>query len=409
MFPSLQFLEKIPQHIFSIPNRRKESKRREHYCCYLLCQKAGLRVSEAINFDLSTKGQNGLYRLNKPKGQQKRFVYIPQEVIKELKANNWQPKQTNRFNFYHFLKKIKQEANLPANIELTPHTLRRAFATYHAKNGLPLPLLSKLLGHRSVRTTALYWMNIYHPDDNDIANILTGKSWLEKPKQPQPEPTTPIKVNLDKIPEPLTPDLPLFSLPPAKHLSKISQLEEKLSQIQQENNNLKSENNDLQQDLNNLSEQNALLRREKTQETTEKEQIQQDLTIAKETIKHLEQKLTAEKEKHVAAQNNLSQEKKVSNDLRQQLQTEREINTNLTQKIQISEQNYSNLVNTYQIALKDKEKSQKQANYYEAQLKSIAQAFHQWQKLNYYQQLEKEQGEIKAQILQREPPPWRNK
>jgi len=88
MLPSLQFLEQIQHHIFSIPNKRKESKRAEHYCCYLLCQKAGLRVSEAVNFDLSSKNKHGLYRLNKTKGKKTRLAYIPKQVINELKRNN---------------------------------------------------------------------------------------------------------------------------------------------------------------------------------------------------------------------------------------------------------------------------------------------------------------------------------
>ena len=87
MLPSLQFLEQIPQQILSTPNKRKESKRKEHYCCYLLCEKAGLRVSKTINFDLLAKTHKGLYRLNKTKGKKKHYVYIPQQVIRELKAN----------------------------------------------------------------------------------------------------------------------------------------------------------------------------------------------------------------------------------------------------------------------------------------------------------------------------------
>ena len=64
--------------------------------------------------------------------------------------------------------------NISQNVELTPHTLRRSFTTYHAENGMPLPLLQKLLGHRSIRTTALYWQNI-HGNNNDTADILAGK------------------------------------------------------------------------------------------------------------------------------------------------------------------------------------------------------------------------------------------
>jgi len=65
--------------------------------------------------------------------------------------------------------------NISKNIELTPHALRRAFATYHAENGLPLPLLQKLLGHSSIRTTALYWLNIYNDNGDDTDDILAGK------------------------------------------------------------------------------------------------------------------------------------------------------------------------------------------------------------------------------------------
>jgi len=156
MLPSLQLLEKVRRKIMSVPNRKRESKRRVHFCCYLLCYKAGLRVSEAVSFDLANKTQSGLYRIEKSKGKKERLVYIPKEVMKELRKNNWQPNSTNRYNFYHFLKKVKRELNIAKEIELSPHTLRHSFATYHAESGLSLPILSKMLGHASVRTTSLY-------------------------------------------------------------------------------------------------------------------------------------------------------------------------------------------------------------------------------------------------------------
>jgi hypothetical protein len=53
---------------------------------------------------------------------------------------------------------------------------------------MPLPILQKLLGHSSIRTTALYWRNIY--GENDPDDILTGKNWLEnREKEPSSEPT----------------------------------------------------------------------------------------------------------------------------------------------------------------------------------------------------------------------------
>ena len=96
MLPSQNELEKVSQQITNIPNKQGEYKRKVHYGCYLLCSQSGLRISEAIKLDLSTKNKQGLYRIEKPKGKKERFVYIPKEVIRELKNNNWQPNQTNR-------------------------------------------------------------------------------------------------------------------------------------------------------------------------------------------------------------------------------------------------------------------------------------------------------------------------
>ena len=88
MLPSLAVLERIGEEIRSVPNRRKESKRRVHFCLFLLGYKSGLRISEAVKFDLARKNKQGLYRIEKPKGKKERFVYIPKEVIKELKKSN---------------------------------------------------------------------------------------------------------------------------------------------------------------------------------------------------------------------------------------------------------------------------------------------------------------------------------
>jgi site-specific recombinase XerD len=88
MLPSLPLLEKISKKIKHIPNRRKESKRRVHYGLFLLGYKSGLRVNEAIKFDLNAKTRQGLYRITKTKGKKERLVYVSKEVIQELKKHN---------------------------------------------------------------------------------------------------------------------------------------------------------------------------------------------------------------------------------------------------------------------------------------------------------------------------------
>ena len=88
MLPTQQLLEKVSKEIKKIPNRRGEQLRQVHYGCYLLCSKAGLRVGEAVSFDLANKTRQGLYRIERPKGKKERLVYISKQVIRELKKHN---------------------------------------------------------------------------------------------------------------------------------------------------------------------------------------------------------------------------------------------------------------------------------------------------------------------------------
>ncbi|CAG8637968.1 1338_t:CDS:2, partial [Paraglomus brasilianum] len=73
--------------------------------------------------------------------------------------------------------KVKEEMNLRVNVELSPHTLRRCFATYNAISGMPLPVLQKVLGHSKISTTALYIK------DSDLSNLVKfrpDKKWLKE-------------------------------------------------------------------------------------------------------------------------------------------------------------------------------------------------------------------------------------
>jgi len=130
----------------------------------------------------------------------------------------------------------------------------------------------------------------------------------------------------------------------------------------------------LQHDLSDLNEQNNTLHQELAQLAAKQEQISAEKN---QTIERLEQELANEKEKQIATENNLTQEKALLFIQRQNSQALQEINANLTQKLHESEQNHTNLTNAYQIVLKDKERAEKQANYYEAQLKSIVKSIYQ--------------------------------
>ncbi|CAG8547354.1 12627_t:CDS:2 [Ambispora gerdemannii] len=121
LIPTPQLLAQISHY--------SQNKGGKNYCLFLLGSKAGLRVSEAVNFNPQLASEHNFYQV-KSKGKE-RFAYVSEQTKKELKIS--------------------------ASIELTSHTLRRCFATYHANNGVPMTVLQQALGHSSIRTTALYW------------------------------------------------------------------------------------------------------------------------------------------------------------------------------------------------------------------------------------------------------------
>jgi len=162
-------LQQIWDYIISRPSKRGKHKKELAECLFLLGWKAGLRISEALSFDLALENQESVYKnlyLLRGKGQKERWVYVGEKIIRELKKRNWQPNQTNRFTFSKFLEQVKKEMNIAESIELAPHTLRRCFATYNAISGMPLPVLQKVLGHSKISTTALYIK------DSDLSNLV---------------------------------------------------------------------------------------------------------------------------------------------------------------------------------------------------------------------------------------------
>ncbi|CAG8662153.1 5905_t:CDS:2, partial [Paraglomus brasilianum] len=123
----------IWDYITTRPTKKGEYKKPVMECLYLLGWKVGLRISEAINFDLSLENQEPSFK----------NLYL-------LRGKE----------------QVKKEMNISEKVELAPHTLRRCFATYQAISGMPLPVLQKVLGHSKISTTALYIK------DSDLSNLV---------------------------------------------------------------------------------------------------------------------------------------------------------------------------------------------------------------------------------------------
>ncbi|MFV0538824.1 MAG: site-specific integrase, partial [Dysgonomonas sp.] len=100
---------------------------------------------------------------------------IPMAIIekykKKKKPNNGRllPVSSNQ-KMNEFLKEIAAICNIKKN--LSTHLARHSFATTIAlANGVPLESVSKMLGHRSIKTTQIYAKVLDTKVSNDMANL----------------------------------------------------------------------------------------------------------------------------------------------------------------------------------------------------------------------------------------------
>jgi len=121
----------------------------------------GLRVSEAINFtwqSIAVEDKSGF--LVQGKGNKQRLVfnllnhpYISKKAKSAPTQDRWT--KISRMAIWKYLKHQSAELNLPWTI--TPHTLRRSFASLlHYDFHLESPSIQQLLGHSQFRTTERY-------------------------------------------------------------------------------------------------------------------------------------------------------------------------------------------------------------------------------------------------------------
>lgn len=299
MLPSPTLLNQVENFI-------KNQRNKGYFCLFLLGKEVGLRVSEAVNFDLSLKKSQNLYLIHGKK-HKKRHVFIDPAVTKTLKENAWSPKKTNRFSFAHFLQKTKKELGISTSIELTPHTLRRCFTTYQAKAGMTLPTLQKVLGHSSIRTTALYWKDSEDPREKDINDKwLKGKVPKEpKKNQPQEPPKLPTKenylVNNWEIFLNIQQETNIF-IPnnPKNSDQKLLETEKKI--LQEKVKQLEQEKTEQQQIITNLKNDKELLEKELVQVQEEKRALLKilstDLKRQEKSLSQLDNKQVNNQELH---------------------------------------------------------------------------------------------------------------
>ena len=136
----------------------------------------GLRVSELMNLSLEQVNLNAGWLQITGKGNKTRLVPLGEyanmalsdylthgrgELVAHLKSGNCQAVflttqggYMTRQNFWYMLKKYAQVAGI--NKDISPHTLRHAFATHLLNHGADLRSVQLLLGHSDLSTTQIY-------------------------------------------------------------------------------------------------------------------------------------------------------------------------------------------------------------------------------------------------------------
>ena len=133
----------------------------------------GLRVSELINLKLSQINlEQGVVRIM-GKGDRERLIPLYEdstdwinrfvagarlEILLERQTDYLFPTRRGdrmtRQAFWHIIKRYARKAKIGK--ELSPHSLRHAFATHMLNNGADLRVVQMLLGHSDLSTTQIY-------------------------------------------------------------------------------------------------------------------------------------------------------------------------------------------------------------------------------------------------------------
>lgn len=121
----------------------------------------GIRIHELLEIKKHDIDFNGKSIRIHGKGQTERIVYLPVNVMEEVKTYS-QYQQANstlfgactqrevRHGIYNILRPLTDAK------QLSPHAIRHTFATENAKNGANVTTLALMMGHKNIKTTQKY-------------------------------------------------------------------------------------------------------------------------------------------------------------------------------------------------------------------------------------------------------------
>lgn len=140
----------------------------KHRAILMTTYAAGLRVSEVVNlFVTDIDSHRGLICVRQGKGHKDRYVMLSPKLLSNLR-DYWKSQKPKHWLFpgedpgqpittttvYRVCQQAGQAAKLSKPV--TPHSLRHSFATPLLEAGTDLRTIQILLGHRNLKTTAIY-------------------------------------------------------------------------------------------------------------------------------------------------------------------------------------------------------------------------------------------------------------
>jgi site-specific recombinase XerD len=149
----------------------------KHLTILMIIYSGGLRVGEVVNLRVSDiDSQRMVIRVEQGKGCKDRYVMLSEKLLPVLnkycekyKPRHWlfpgqkshQP--LDRRSAQRIFKKSKEDAGITKKV--TAHSLRHSFATHLLEDGANIRVIQRLLGHKSLNSTAKYT----HVAKNDLA------------------------------------------------------------------------------------------------------------------------------------------------------------------------------------------------------------------------------------------------
>jgi site-specific recombinase XerD len=154
---------------------------------------AGLRVSELVGLKLADiDSQRMTIRVQQGKGRKDRYIMLSPTLLvtlrdywKAYRPTDWlfpgqdTQKQLDRRTVASISVNAGRRARLKRPI--SPHTIRHTFATHLLEAGTDIRTIQALLGHRSLRTTALYT----YVSLDKVASTTSPLDLLAAPKEDQ--------------------------------------------------------------------------------------------------------------------------------------------------------------------------------------------------------------------------------